>query len=413
MNPRMTTVATITLLIGLAGGALATRWWLTPNHRSDGPSHPDTREHDEHDHDEHDENGQEHEESLVRLSPETIEQFGIEVRQAGGGQIVRVLTLPGEIALNADRVAHIVPRVSGRVREVLVKQGDVVRAGQVLAVVDSRELAEAKAADLAAEAKRALMQGNLQRVEKLAEKKIAPEQELLKAKQEFAEAEIEHRTAEAKLHALGLSEEQIHHLHEEQDVDYSRYEITAPFDGTVIEKHITLGEVVNSSSNVLVIADMSAVWANLTVYQKDLALVRLGQTVTIDHGDLRASGTVEFISPTVEEATRTATARTALLNPDRQWRPGIFITGRLQAESVDVEVLVPRTALQTVNDRLTVFVATEEGFKLQDVRTGRSDEDHVEVTEGLVAGQRYVALGGFSLKAELGKEAFAGEGHNH
>jgi len=410
-------IGLVALLLGLGGGVLGTYSWLRYAMPAGGGRHDREDAHAGHEHEqeaEHDDHGQVHHEGEIEVSDAVRREFGIEVAEASPGEIVREITVPGEAVLNADRVAHIVPRVSGQVREVYAHLGDQVHTGDVLAVIDSRELAEAKAGDLAAEAKRSLMRTSLDRVERLFDKKIATEEELLNARQALAEAEIEHRTAEAKLHALGLSEAQVHALHEEEDVDYSRYEIKAPFGGVVIQKHLTLGEVVGPESDVFLLADLSDVWVNLTVYQKDLASVRVGQSVTVSSGGGGdAAGAIDYVSAVVDEATRTATARVVLENPERRWQPGLFVTGRLQVEKITVGVLVPKTALQTVGEQTCLFVETDHRLSPRPVVVGRSDDENVEITHGLSAGERYVAAGAFSLKAELGKEAFVGEGHHH
>ncbi len=351
-------------------------------------------------------------EGRVVLSAEAAQHAGIEVREAGGGRIAQTLTLRGEIVLNADEVAHIVPRVSGQVREVRVHLGDEVHAGDVLAVINSRELAEAKAGDLAAEARLTLKRANLERVEKLFEKKISPEEELLKGKQELAEAEIEHRTAEAKLHALGLSEEQVRALHEEKDVDYSRYEIKAPFDATVIKKHVTLGEVVGADSDVYVLADLSTVWVDLAVYQKDAAKIRLGQSVTVYfRGEIPdAEGVIDYITPIVDKSTRTATARVVLKNKERQLRPGLFVTAEVVEYEADVSVAVTTEAIQRIRGWSAVFVNYGNTYEARPLELGHRDGRWIEVISGLSPGEKYVAKNSFVLKAEIGKE---GATHAH
>ena len=350
-------------------------------------------------------------EGRVVLSAQAAQQAGIEISEAAAGRIAQTVTLRGEIVLDADRVAHIVPRVSGQVREVYGRLGDEVHAGDVLAVIDSRELAETKAGDLAAEAKLSLMRASLERVEKLFEKKIAPEQELLKARQQLAEAEIEHRTAEAKLHALGITEAQVRELHEQKDVDYSRYEIKAPFDGVVIEKHLTLGEVVGPKSDVFVLADLSDVWVNLTVYQKDLASIRVGQSVTVSvGGGMVASGSIDYVSSVVDELTRTATARVVLENKDGQLRPGLFVTAELVEHESTVPVAVTAEAILSIRDWSVVFVSVGDTFEARPLELGRSDGHWIEVIDGLSPGEKYVAKNSFVLKAELGK---AGASHGH
>ncbi len=217
------------------------------------------------------------------------------------------------------------------------------------------------------------------------------------------------RAAEQKLYALGFSKTDLSQLPTQPDTTFTRYAITAPFDGTVIEKHITLGEVLKDDTATYVIADLRSVWVQLSVYPKDLPFVRKGQQVTIaaGHSIPDSQGQISYIGPLIGE-TRTALARVVLPNPEGHWRPGLFITGEVLVEKIEVPLLIPKTALQTIEERPTVFVETAEGFKPQPVALGRSNETQVEVTAGLGPGQRYVASGAFTLKAQLSKGAFGG-----
>lgn len=407
------------LLVGVVGGALGMRYWMgwqasqpSQAHRStveDGHGHEAEKpnEHDgaheqddAHDHEAH----RKHEEGVVRLSPEAMKTHGVEVAVAGPGKLERTITLPGEVLLNADRVAHIVPRVSGMVREVRKNLGDAVTAGEVIAVLDSRELADAKAADLAAASRHDLAKANVERIEKLFEKKIAPEEELLKARQALAETDIDHRTAEAKLHALGLTQEQVENLHKEKDTDYSRYEIKAPFAGTVIEKHITLGEVVNPETSCFVLADLSDVWIDVTVYPQDVPHVLPGRPVIVSAPGIDTHrGEIAYVSPKVDEGMRTGMARVVLPNADRHWRPGMFVRADLVVSAEDARVVVADSAIQTIENQPVVFVEEHEGFEKRPVVLGRKAGTQCEILSGLNPGERYVATGTFILKAELGK----------
>lgn len=344
-------------------------------------------------------------ESRVTLTPRQIQEAGIVLGLASPGRINSVLRLPGEIALNADTLGHIVPRVSGVVREVFFKLGDHVSPGDKLAILESRELADSKAADLAASARLELGRLNLQRVQTLFDKKIAPEEELLKARQALAESEIEHTTAEAKLHALGLTETEVKAAHTERDVNYARFELRAPFAGTIVEKHISLGELVTPDSDVFVLADLSTVWADLTVYQRDVSSVRPGQRVLIQSGPglPTAETQISYVSSLVSEETRAAFARAVLPNPDGNWRPGTFITGDVMVEETDAGVVVPSDALVSLNGEAAVFVHERGSFEPRFVVPSKADSKNVEIIEGLRPGDQYVARGAFILKAELGK----------
>lgn len=354
------------------------------------------------------------EESIVRLDEDEMEEFGIDTRVAGPGTLDVEIDLPGEIIQNPDRLAHIVPRVSGVVRKVYKNLGDYVKTGDVMALLESRELADLKSNFLARKERLALSESVFRREEDLWNKKISAEQEYLQAKRDLAEARIELRTAEQKLHALGLNENYLSRLPAEPDATFTHYEIVAPFSGTVVNKHITLGEALENNSEAFVIADLSSVWVNLSIYQKDLHSVRVGQKVVVSVKDHipETSGAISYISPLVEETTRTAFARVVLSNAEGIWRPGLFVTGRIKIDNIEVPLIVPRTALQRIGERIHVFVRTEGGFEPREITPGRSDETGVEVLSGLVVGEVYVSKGAFTLKSEMEKEAFGGDHHH-
>ena len=356
-----------------------------------------------------------HEEmAVVRLTEAQMKQFGVEVVSAGPGILETHIVLPGEVAVNADRMARIGPRVPGVVREVRKSLGETVRQGEVMATIDSRDVATAKAEYLAAIGKVELTKANFAREEALWKKKISAEQEYLDAKQALAEARIALLSAERKLHALGFSHEHLMRLSEQPDESFTRFEIAAPFNATVVEKRITLGEVVKEDTDAFVIADLSSVWVNLRVPQKDLPFIRKGQSVLLSSGQRGsdAEGRLSFVGPLVSEETRTALARVVLPNPAGAWRPGTFVSGKVAVDEAPVPLLLPKTALQIMDEGTVVFVETEEGFVPRLVVVGRANEADVEITSGVSPGDRCVVKGTLTLKAQLSKGAF-GDGHNH
>jgi len=353
-------------------------------------------------------------ERIVALDQTEIEEFDIEVATAGPGKIQALIDLPGQITLNADRLVHVVPRVAGTARQIKKVLGDHVQKGEVMAVLESRELADMKAAFLASRERLALTTANLIREERLWKDKISSEKEYLEAKNAFAEQKIECRAAEQKLHALGFSQDFLERLSNQPDISITRYQIIAPFDGTVIEKHIVLGEVISEDTKVYVIADLSSVWVDMNVYQKDLPTIRKGLPVIISagHGISEAEGTISYIGPLIGEKTRTALARSVLPNPDGNWRPGLFITARITANAIEAPLVVFKTALQEIDDTTHIFIEEEHGFSPMPITIGRTDGIYAEVTWGISPGDRYVSKGAFTLKAHLSKGAF-GDGHAH
>ena len=283
-----------------------------------------------------------------------------------------------------------------------------------MAVLESRDLADAKAEFLASLERFDFAEVFFKREENLWEKKISSEQEYLDARQILVEARINLRSAEQKLHALGFSETYLKQLPDHPDQSYTRYEIKAPFDGVVIQKHISFGEALGDDAEAFVIADLSSVWVDINIYQKDLVKIHTGQKVVIDigHGVDSAHSTLSYVGPLVGEETRTALARAVLQNPLGQLRPGMFITARVATDSTEVPLMVPKTALQTLEGKTVVFVQDEDGFEARPVTIGRDNGLHVVIENGLQSGERYVSKGAFTLKAQLSKGAF-GDGHNH
>lgn len=344
--------------------------------------------------------GQGHE-VIVKLKDTAIKDFGIETAQAQGGTIETHTTLPAEITLNADTVAHIVPRVPGVVRSVSKNLGDKVLAGDVLAVIHSRELSDYKAGYLGAKEKLTLAQAMFDREKNLWEKKITAEQEYLNARRELADAQIEMRSAKQKLHALGFSQAYLENLSNQPDESFIIYEVITPIAGTIIEKHITRGEMLKDDSEPFVVADLSNVWVKVNVHQKDLPTVRCGQKAVVKAEHSQGEGIVSYVSSVLEENTRTALARIVLPNEDGKWRPGTFATASIYVDRVDCKVVVPQEAIVTMEGNPFVFIVKEDGFAPQEVRLGKINSEFAEIISGLELGQKYAAKGAFTLKSEL------------
>jgi cobalt-zinc-cadmium efflux system membrane fusion protein len=348
----------------------------------------------------------------LTIVPDLAAKMGIETATCGPETIVSVLDLPGEIAFNADMVVHVVPRVPGIVLEARKNLGDNVKAGDVLAVIDSRELGEARSRYLVALEREKLARYNFERAERLWEAKTVAEKEFLTAQKAFLEEKIELTTAARKLEALGLSEREMTELAAGDDRNLTRYVIRAPFDGVVIKKHSSPGEWVKEDAEIYLVADLSTVWVDIIVYARDLDSVRVGQKahVKTNGADLEGAGEVSYVGPLVGEDTRTAKARVVMPNPGGKRRPGLFTKVELVKERSSVPVVVRNEALQTFRNKPVVFVRYDDQYEARPVVTGKSDATHTEIVKGLSAGESYVTKGSYILKGELGK---AGMSHQH
>ncbi len=383
----------------------------------DGHDHAPAKSDSHDDHDDHAGHGHdEHEDGPIKLDAQMLKRFDIRTDKAASGKIVRFTTLSGEVVFNADHIAHVTTPVSGIVSKVHASMGDFVTKGQVLASISSRELAALRSELLATRARWELAKENATRDLRLLKEKVGTERAMLESRQVARDAQIQHALAENALHALGFTHEQIEAISDRQH-NLSNYELTAPITGMITQRHLTLGENIATDSNdpAFIIADTRSVWVNLTVYQRDLAMIQPGQQVELQFGHHipAASGSIAFISPSVEETTRTATSRIILQNPDGHYRPGLFVTGKVHTQSREASIVVPTAAVVNVENKPSVFIQTDEGLEAKPVTVGQSDQKTVEILDGLKPGQVYVSHNAFALKAQMQKGAFGHAGHAH
>jgi cobalt-zinc-cadmium efflux system membrane fusion protein len=298
------------------------------------------------------------------------------------------------------------------VTEVRKNLGDKVKKGEVLAVLNSRELSDLKSAYLSSAKRVELAKANFEREDRLFKKKISSEQDFLASKQALAETEIESQAAIQRLLALGLSKADLENISKMAEGNLARYELRVPFNGMIVEKHVAVGEAIKEDVDIFVIADLSTLWGEITVYAKDLRVVRLGQKATVRSKELgmEATGRISYLGSLVGEQTRSAKALVDIPNSKGLWRPGLFVTVELFQEEVPVPVAVSADAIQTFRGWNVVFVQYGNQFEVRPLELGRSDGKWVEVVSGLSAGEKYAARNSFVLKADLGK---AGAAHDH
>lgn len=351
----------------------------------------------------------------VAVTQEQVARLGIKITRATRGMVRREIHVPGEIKVNTDQMAHVVPLTPGVVLQVSAVLGQEVKKGQVLAVINSRELAEAKAAYLTLVERLKLARDSFSREERLYAKKVSPEQDFLAAGQALAEVKILENNARQKLALFGVDSSMLSQLGTQPDEAFALYPVVAPIDGVVIGKQIVQGEVIDEQAEVFVIADLSSVWVDLAISQDAVSAVRAGQSVKISLSDeLQAEAKIGFVSPIVAVDTRTVLARATLRNPNGQFRPGTFVDASIFVPSAAEAVVIPKASLQLVNDSACVFVWGQGDFEVREVAAGVSDGRQIEILEGLRVGELVASVNAFHLKAEAVKSADAeGGGHGH
>jgi cobalt-zinc-cadmium efflux system membrane fusion protein len=346
-------------------------------------------------------------EGRVEIPDEMLKSMGIMLLQAGPAIIKPKLRLPGEVVFNEHNIVRVVPRVAGLVTAVHGHHGQHVAKGDVLAVIESPMLADLRSQYFVAQKRLALTRATYEREKQLWEEKISAKQEFLLAEELWNEAQIALELAATKLRALGV-QPQLSHL----KADFAHYEIRAPISGIIIAKAIALGEALKEDREIYTVADVSTVWTAVTVYPKDLNVIRVGQKVTVKAtaSDVESEGTITYVSTLIGGQTRTATARVELDNKEERWRPGMFVNAELVAEEIEVPIAVSVAAIQTVRDWSVVFGRYDPYFEVRPLELGRSDGEMVEVLHGLNPGEQYAGGNSFAIKAELGK---AGASHDH
>lgn len=339
----------------------------------------------------------------LQLTPQALENADLQIVTAGPAELEQTLRVQGDVKLETERVASIVARVKGVVRDVRKKMGDEVRKGEVLMTIESKELAAAKMAYFETEHKVHFAEKALRREKELLSKKITSKEAYIEKQHAVEEAELAHAGALQRLKVLGFSEGALHNLQEDLDRDMTRFALRAPFAGEIIKKNVTLGEALNEEKEVFVVADLSRVWVEAKVPVDRVAAMRKGQPVkvTSDKNDREIEGSLVYISSMADRASRTVIIRVEIDNADKAWKPGMFARLDFTGVRTQVQVSVPVDALHELEGRPSVFVQVAEGrFEVRAVEVGARDAERVEISSGLAAGDRVAAKNSLSLKAE-------------
>jgi len=412
------------------------------DHAHDDQSHDHGEDEHGHDHGEadhdldHAEDEHDHDATAeIALTAQAVKQYGITIETARPQELQPTFTVPGRVGFNAEAMAHVGSPLPGRVSALSVRLGDEVQVGDPLMEVQSAELGAAQSEFLI---RRAAAEAAAPAVD-LAKSALDRAQGLYESSQGITLAEVqrrdaEHRAAvaalksaeaeamaaENRLHLFGMTEDQVEAVASTGEV-LPKFTIASPIAGQVIQREVTLGELVNPERDALmVIADLTTLWVLAHVPEARMAEVAPGAAAWINAGSIdphRHEGTVSYIAPMVDPTTRTVTIRIEVHCEDGSLKPGNFVQVEIAgngAAAADGPILVvPEEAIQEVEGRALVFVPVADEantFVARPVSIGRPVGGHVPVWSGLTAGEKFVASGSFILKAEIGKGA---AGHEH
>lgn len=319
-------------------------------------------------------------------------------------RLAKDVELVGSVSYDADHFAQVGPLIAGRIVALEAGIGDTVKAGQVMAALESADVGQAQAAYLTARATSMAAQANLRREKELAERKVSSERERELAEAAAITEQAQLAAATQRLRALGLRQADIKQINEDRAGIVPLY---SPIDGTIIARSISLGQSVQPATDAFSVANLSQLWVQLDLFEKDLPYVHADQRAEIRtevYPGKSFKARVAYVGQVIEEKTRTAPVRIEFDNQDGLFRPGQFVTATLQGDPsrVRTEVLaVPRKAVLTVEGKPLVFVQEGSGFIKRSIELGASGGALVEVRSGLSAGDKVAVDGGFLLKSEL------------
>jgi membrane fusion protein, heavy metal efflux system len=341
----------------------------------------------------------------VVLTPEAIQRASIKTSTVRTAMASTTTTVPGTVTSNAYRDLKVNALVGGVIGQVRPELGATVRPGEPLALIFSNELAEAQMRYLSMRAMLEADHAKLDRTQTLFDMGAVARQELEGVVATHAGHASEVAAYRQRLLLYGLTPEQVGELRDSSQV-VSEVAVHAPLGGVVVSRSINPGQVVAAGQELFVVTDLSTVWVIGDLYEKDFPSVRVGTaaTIVVPTTGRSLKGRIAYIDPRVDPATRTAKVRVEVPNDAGALRLGMFVNVGLETAGDGTRVLAPRSAVQSIGERQVVYVAAGEGrFVERTVEVGALVGDHVEVLDGLKAGERVVNEGSFFVRAEAAR----------
>jgi cobalt-zinc-cadmium efflux system membrane fusion protein len=373
------------MLAGLLG--MAVPLWLQA---AEDDEHGD---HDAHEH-EAGEVHYEHEEGVIRLTPEQQAMAGIVVETLQPRDIAGEIRAPGEIQLNAYATSRVAPRIAAQIVKRQAKLGDHVEHGQVLLTLSSVEMAQAQGDLLVAERE-------WQRVSKLGKEVVSD--------QRYTEARIAREQARARVSAFGMTDDEIGQLVAtgKAELASGSFQLMAPQAGTVISDDFIVGELVGPGHVLFEISDEAVLWVEARLTPDEATRVVVDALATVLVGDQTIRGRVVQVHHALDESTRTLAVRIEVPNPDDRLHPGLFVEARMASGNRAQSLVVPEEAvLRSPDGDWQLFVEHEPGeFEAREVEVLRTTAGQA-VIEGVKPGTRVVTRGAFFLQSELAKSGF-------
>lgn len=337
----------------------------------------------------------------IHFSEQFAKRIGLTSVEVKNSGVVPSIAVVGTVTFDPENVARIGTRLRGLVRDVRRYEGDTVKRGELLASIDSPELGEAQAAVTSLQAELDAAKRNSAREKKLAEEKLTT----------LKESEEASALAEKYLALLAAAQQKVSALSGGSGAAAHRvigvHGITSPLDGTIVERHIARGQLVEGDHIAFLVANLDTLWVELAVFERSLPLIHVGDEVVLrplgGHAE-GIKGKVANVGQVLNSTTRSAPVRVEVDNSSRQLRPGQAVDATIRANGVSVAQgpVVPPVSVTFVDGKPTVFVLDSPfSVRVAPVELGPTNGRDLYVKKGVKVGERVVVNGTFELKSEL------------
>lgn len=344
-------------------------------------------------------------EQIIKIQSETQKDVKIQTIQIEPGEFRESIQLIGEVAFDPDRVTKVSGRVSGRVTDVLFIEGTRVNQGQILAYIQSPEVARLKSKYLSSMSKFASTSRNAKRLRELVALRLAGEQEAVNAEADLKILEAEMKADRGNLEVIGIPVPDLNEAAE----NTGRLEIKAPISGIILSREAVKGMQVDPVTNLATIGNLDNIWFMVKFFEKDLSKVAIGDEAKVklnSYPDEEFEGRLLYIGNQVDAGSRTVTGRIVVKNKNNLAKIGLFGTAEIFTLSQNV-LSVPSDAITSINKKHYVFVEEKPGeYRAKEVKIGRQNAKHSEILEGLLSGEYVVISSLFTLKSALLKSTF-------
>jgi cobalt-zinc-cadmium efflux system membrane fusion protein len=332
----------------------------------------------------------------IRYSADFAKRAEISFATAEKSSFAPLVSVTGTVTFDAERMAAVGARISGRVRRILKLEGESIQANEALAEIESAELGEAQAALVAARAHAEAATANEKREKELADERISARREAELAAANAVAARADLVAAEQKVRALGGSTEGAAGI----------LLLRSPIAGKVIERNVSRGQSVEATHTAFRVADLSRLWVQLAVFERQLSAIRPNDPVDIlpqGESARNVTGSIAHIGDVIDLETRTAPVRVVVDNAEALLRPGQSVLAKIHTSSpAATSLLLPRAAVTSVDGKPTVFVSHDAlSVEPRTVVVGGQDAEHVEILSGIEPGEKVATAGVFALKSEI------------